>query len=90
MYDLLNDDSRGTAMPIIHFELHDTLEMRKPHPCGSRLFSVDRLGSEVKITCKGCGRSLTQDRIRLERSIRHVIPASNESDRLTDGDKQDA
>ena len=43
-------------MKIIRFTTEDVLELKKTHPCGSREFSVLRIGSEVRIRCKGCGR----------------------------------
>ncbi|MGV2437485.1 MAG UNVERIFIED_CONTAM: DUF951 domain-containing protein [Anaerolineae bacterium] len=29
--------------------------MRKPHPCGSDLWTVTRLGSDVALVCDKCG-----------------------------------
>ena len=58
--------------------------MKKPHPCGGNVFRVVRVGSEVRIICETCGRDMNIERIRLEKSIRKVIPAhddpKNESD----------
>ena len=66
-------------MQIIKFSINDVLELKKPHPCGSKLFKVARLGSEVRIICNGCGRDMTLDRIKLEKSIKKVIPANEEN-----------
>lgn len=52
----------------------DTVQMRKKHPCGSELFTVLRVGSDVRIRCLGCQRDLTLERVKLEKSIRKVIP----------------
>ena len=62
---------------IIRFGVQDTLELKKPHPCGSRSFAVLRVGSEVRIRCEGCGRDMVVDRIKLEKSIRRVHTASD-------------
>ncbi len=62
-------------MRIIKFSVGDTLELKKPHPCGAKLFSVARVGSEVRVICSGCGRDMTIDRIKLEKSIKKVISA---------------
>ncbi len=64
-------------MKIIHFTTDDTLELKKNHPCGARLFSVLRIGSEVRIRCLGCGRDMTVERIKLEKSIKRVIPPAS-------------
>ena len=36
--------------------LHDTVQMRKTHPCGSVQWTVIRIGADIKIKCSGCGR----------------------------------
>ena len=59
-------------MVIPIFSVGDTLKMKKPHPCGSSLFSVLRCGSDVRIRCQGCGREVTVPRIKLEKSIKSV------------------
>ena len=60
---------------IIRFAVGDTLEMKKDHPCGARLFGVKRVGSDIRVVCLGCGRDMTVPRIKLEKGIRRVIPA---------------
>ncbi len=57
----------------------DTLEMKKNHPCGANLFTVMRVGSDVRIICKTCGRDMTIPREKLERAIKKIRPAG-ESD----------
>lgn len=42
--------------------LQDVVQMRKPHPCGSDLWTVIRTGADIKIRCKGCGRIVMMDR----------------------------
>lgn len=61
-------------MEIIKFAVNDVLELKKPHPCGSKCFRVIRIGSTVRIACVGCGRDMTLDRIKLEKSIKKVTP----------------
>ena len=65
-------------MPIIPIKVGDTLELKKPHPCGERKFRVMRTGSEVRIVCIGCGRDMTLDRVKLERAVRHHTPADSD------------
>ena len=60
---------------IIRMRVGDTLELKKPHPCGEKKFRVMRVGSEVRIICVGCGRDMVLDRVKLERAIRKLIPA---------------
>ena len=65
-------------MQIIKMKVGDTLELKKPHPCGEKCFKVMRVGSEIRIVCEGCGRDMVLDRIKLEKSIRRVHSASPE------------
>ena len=52
----------------------DVLEMKKSHPCGSVRFEILRVGTDVRIVCLGCGRDVTVPRVKLERSVRRIIP----------------
>jgi len=63
-------------LEIPHIAVGDTLELRKAHPCGARTFTVLRVGSDIRIVCTGCGRDMTLERVRLERAIRKIHPAS--------------
>ena len=42
--------------------LGDVVQMRKPHPCGSDVWTVIRTGADIKIRCKGCDRIVMMDR----------------------------
>lgn len=42
--------------------LGDVVQMRKPHPCGSNLWTVIRTGADIKIRCKGCAHIVMMDR----------------------------
>ena len=59
---------------IPKFSVGDTLEMKKKHPCGAKTFRVLRTGSDVRIQCTGCGRDITVERLKLEKSIKKIIP----------------
>jgi len=63
---------------IIRFNPGDILELKKPHPCGSRLFKVVKTGSDVRIICQSCGRDVTMAREKLERSVKKVIADDND------------
>ena len=51
----------------------DQLQMKKPHPCGSRDFLVLRVGMDFKIRCLGCGREVMLPRLKCEKNIKKVI-----------------
>ncbi len=44
------------------FYLGDQIIMRKPHACGENLWTVIRVGADVKIKCNKCGRIVMMDR----------------------------
>ena len=48
----------------MELQLHDILELKKDHPCGSRLWEVLRVGMDIKIRCLGCGHEVMQPRRR--------------------------
>ena len=60
-------------MNIIKILPNDIVELKKPHPCGSALFKIVRVGSDVRVICRGCGRDMNIDRIKLEKSIKKVL-----------------
>ena len=62
-------------MNIIKFRVNDIVELKKPHPCGSKQFKILRVGSEMRIVCQGCARDMSIDRLKLEKATKKVIPA---------------
>lgn len=65
-------------MNIIKFRVGDTVELKKPHPCGSHTFQILRVGSAIRMVCTQCGHDMTIDRIKLEKSTKRVISKSEE------------
>jgi len=65
-------------MQIPRIAVGDMLEMKKPHPCGTKCFRVMRIGSDIRMVCEGCGRDLTLPREKVEKAIRKIIPAQPE------------
>ena len=46
--------------------------MKKPHPCGSKVFTVTRIGADFKIKCEGCGREMMLPRSKVEKNIKEI------------------
>ena len=59
-------------MEIIKLSVGDILELKKPHPCGSKSFRVLRIGSQIRIVCAGCGRDMVIERPKLEKAIKKI------------------
>jgi hypothetical protein len=55
-------------------QLNDLLRLRKPHPCGSYEWTVTRLGADIGLECKGCGRRVLLTRRELKRRLKGVLP----------------
>lgn len=64
-------------IPVIN--VGDILEMKKPHPCGAKSFKVLRIGSDIKVSCVGCARTLIIERVKLEKMIKKIISAEDEN-----------
>lgn len=62
--------------PIPKLELGDVLKLKKPHPCGSCLWEITRIGADIRIKCLGCGHQVLMPRVKLEKKIREIIPYS--------------
>ncbi len=58
--------------------LGDQVKMRKPHPCGSDLWTVTRVGADVKIRCQGCGRVVMLDRGVFEKRLKKIVSRAEE------------
>ena len=52
--------------------LHDIVELKKPHPCGSVTWEILRVGMDIKLKCQGCGHELMTPRFKAEKNIRAV------------------
>ncbi len=65
--------------------LYDVVEMRKAHPCGSKEWTVTRIGADIKMRCSGCGRVVMLDRAEFLRRRRKLIRQGPEPAEVTLG-----
>lgn len=63
---------------VISLRLGDLVRLKKVHPCGNFLWQVYRLGADIGLRCRGCGRRVLLPRSQVERRIREVIPQQAE------------
>ena len=49
------------------FAVGDIVRMKKPHPCGSCEWEILRVGMDVRLRCRGCGRMVLLSRRKFER-----------------------
>jgi hypothetical protein len=55
---------------LLDLRLHDHLRLRKQHPCGSYEWTVTRLGADIGLECKGCGRRVMLTRRELAKRLK--------------------
>lgn len=65
--------------------LHDVVEMRKKHPCGSAVWMVTRIGADIKMKCAGCGRVVMLDRVEFLRRRKRLITPGPDAPEVTLG-----
>ncbi len=53
-------------------QVGDRVEMKKPHPCGSKEFEILRIGMDFRLRCAGCGHEFLAPRRKIEKNIRKV------------------
>lgn len=58
---------------LMEYNLNDYVVMRKVHPCGSYDFEIVRLGADIKIKCRKCGRVVMLPRVEFNRKVKKVV-----------------
>jgi hypothetical protein len=61
------------TMPM-DLKLHERVELKKTHPCGSKEWEILRVGMDIKLKCCGCGHELMLPRSKVEKSIKRILP----------------
>lgn len=51
----------------------DTVQMRKPHPCGGDTWRVVRVGADIGLRCLTCERKVLLPRSECERRIKRIV-----------------
>ena len=68
-------------MPILPLHPEDRIQLKKPHPCGGKIFRIVRVGSQVRVICESCGRDMTLDRVKLEKAIKQILTNETNSEK---------
>lgn len=61
------------------FNLNDQVIMKKPHACKTNEWIITRIGADVKIKCKNCGREVMMDRLEFYKKVKKVIKNGKEA-----------
>ena len=57
----------------IDFKVGDIVKTKKPHPCGSSLWEITRVGVDFKLKCQGCGHIVVLERPKALKRITKKI-----------------
>lgn len=71
VYNLYIKVLGGNEMSL-KYNLGDMIEMKKQHPCGSKIWKVTRVGVDIKIKCQGCDHVVMIPRIKFEKRLKKV------------------
>ena len=52
---------------VLDLRVGDVLRLRRKHPCGSFDWDVVRVGADIGLRCRECGRRVLMDRPTLRR-----------------------
>ncbi|MGD0121374.1 MAG: DUF951 domain-containing protein [Candidatus Limnocylindrales bacterium] len=58
---------------VVEFRLGDIVDLRKAHPCGGREWLIDRLGADIGMRCRTCGRHVLIERRAIERRLARFV-----------------
>ena len=65
---------------IFMYDLHDIVEMKKPHACQTNRWEVIRMGADIKIRCMNCGHIVMMTRRDFEKKLKKVIEKNAEKE----------
>ena len=54
-------------------KLNQQVELKKQHPCGSRIWTILRVGMDIKLKCTGCSHELMLPRSKAEKAIKKIL-----------------
>lgn len=62
-------------MIVPEYDLGDIIETKKPHPCASHstMWTITRMGADIKMQCHGCGAIIMMTRQKFEKRLKRVV-----------------
>ena len=58
---------------VLDLRVGDVLRLRRKHPCGGFDWEVVRVGADIGVRCRECGRRVLLDRPTLHRRLKSVV-----------------
>ncbi len=60
------------------YALLDQVIMKKSHACGTNLWTITRMGVDIKIKCNNCNREIMMDRLEFQKKLKKVLKNEEE------------
>ena len=61
------------------YKLGSIVIMKKQHPCGTNKWEIIRIGTDIKIKCLECGRTIMLPRIEFNKKLKKVVNNEKEN-----------
>ncbi len=58
---------------VMEVRLGDVVRLRKVHPCGGYEWEVVRLGADIGVRCRTCGRRVLLERRVFEKRVKEFL-----------------
>lgn len=55
------------------YKLNDQVILKKPHACKTNLWTIIRIGVDIKLKCTGCNHEVMLDRLVFEKKLKKIV-----------------
>lgn len=62
----------------MEYQIGDIVRTKKPHPCGSKLWEITRVGVDFKLRCLGCNHLIMVERQKALKMITKKVSRDDE------------
>ena len=62
----------------MEYKVGDFIQLKKPHPCGSKEWEVLRVGADFRLRCLGCDHQVMLTRRLVEKNTKKWIKHAEE------------
>ena len=63
----------------LDYKLGSVVIMKKQHPCGTNKWEITRIGTDIKIKCLECNRTIMLPRIEFNKKVKKVVNDEKEN-----------
>ena len=62
------------------YDLHDIVEMKRPHACQTNRWEIIRMGADIKIKCVNCAHIVMMTRREFEKKLKKILEKNSEKE----------